>query len=91
MIQVTTSACLGCGDTSVFAMTEEQLARYRAGEHVQRIFPGWSPEDRERLISGTCPSCWEEMWDEEDDWDEFDDVLEPESNFPEYEPDWYVD
>lgn len=96
MIEVVTPACLGCDDTAVFVMTEEEHARYRAGEHVQRIFPHWSPEDRERLISGTCPSCWEEMWAEEeeedyDDWDEFDDVLMPESDFFEYERDWYVD
>ena len=93
MIQVVTPACLGCGDTAVFVMTVEQQARYRAGEHVQRIFPTWSPEDRERLISGTCPDCWEEMWaeEEDEDWDEFDDVLEPESDFFNYERDWYVD
>lgn len=99
MNEVVTPACLGCGDTAVFVMTVEQHVRYRAGEHVQRIFPHWSPEDRERLISGTCPSCWEEMWaeEEEDDWEDEEafytamELLDPESSFPEYEPDWYVD
>ena len=99
MIEVVTPACLGCDDTTVFVMTEEEHARYRAGEHVQRIFPHWSPEDRERLISGTCPICWEEMWaeEEENDWQDNEDfytsleLLEPESSFFEYEPDWYVD
>jgi len=104
MIEVVTPACLGCDDTAVFVMTDEEHLRYCAGEHVQRIFPHWSAEDRERLISGTCPTCWEEMWaeEEEEDWvedpddDWFDSageytVLDPESVFPEYEPDWYVD
>lgn len=98
MIEVVTPACLGCDDTAVFVMTVEQHTRYRAGEHVQHIFPHWSPEDRERLISGTCPSCWEDMWaEEDDDWEDEEalytalELLDPESNFPEYERDWYVD
>jgi hypothetical protein len=71
---VHTIPCLGCGQSATFTMTEDQFNRYTAGEHVQRIFPDWPPEDREMLISGTCPPCWEEMWpddDEEDDDDEF--------------------
>jgi hypothetical protein len=103
MIEVVTPACLGCDDTVVFVMTEEEHARYRAGEHVQRIFPHWSAKDRERLISGTCPTCWEEMWaeeeeDEEDDWYPEDEdweltpsLLDPESDDFTYERDWYVD
>ena len=101
MIEVVTPACLGCGDTAVFVMTAEQHARYRAGEHVQRIFPHWSPEDREMLISGTCPSCWEEMWAEEEEWtdEDLDDLfepygyslLDPESDDPSYSSDYYVD
>jgi hypothetical protein len=96
MIEVETPPCLGCGQTTWFTMTEEQHRFWKQGVHIQNIFPDWSAEDREMLISGTCPSCWEEMWAEEeeedyDDWDEFDDVLMPESDFFEYEPDWYVD
>lgn len=92
-------ACDGCGDWVTFTATVEQFARWKQGGHVQLIFPDWSPEDRERLISGTCPSCWEEMWaeEEEDEWEDEEafyttmELLDPESSFPEYEPDWYVD
>lgn len=94
MIEVETSPCLGCGLTTWFFMTEEELHRWKSGEHVQTIFPTWSPEDREMLISGTCPDCWEEMWaeeEEDEDWDDFYDALEPESDSFEYERDWYVD
>lgn len=97
MIEVVTPTCVGCGDRAVFTMTEAELSRYHAGEHVQRIFPHWSPEDRERLISGTCSDCWKAMWAEAEDWVEDPDndpeysVLDPESDFPEYDPDYYVD
>lgn len=42
--------------------------------HVQAIFPYLSPADREMLISGMCAECWDKLFgdfDEEDDY--FDD------------------
>ncbi len=32
--------------------------RYQAGEKVQNCFPHMSTDDREFLITGTCPTCW---------------------------------
>lgn len=107
MYEVHTSPCLGCGTSATFTMTEEQFNRFKAGEHVQNIFPDWSADDREMLISGTCPICWVEMLppeEEEEDWYPEDDswvdeealytaydLLEPESDLFNYERDWYVD
>lgn len=93
---VRTIPCLHCGESATFAMTEEQFNRFKSGEHVQNIFPDWSPEDREMLISGTCPAGWEEMWAEDededyDDWEMTPNLLEPESGDFTYERDWYVD
>lgn len=70
MREVRTIPCLGCGTTTTFTMTEEQFNRFRAGEHVQRIFPDWSADDREMLISGTCPPCFEEMFPEDEEEEE---------------------
>lgn len=96
MMEVETLPCLGCGQTTFFSMTQAQYNAWRRGEHVQLIFPEWSPEDRELLISGTCPSCWEEMWAEEDEedydsWEMTPALLDPESGDFTYERDWYVD
>ncbi len=102
MIEIQTKPCLGCGLTAWFTMTEEQQRFLQQGVHVQTVFPNWSPEDREMLISGTCPDCWEEMWAEEEDEDWYPETdegineipigdLDPFSDFPEYERDWYVD
>ena len=35
--------------------------------HIQGIFPYLSPEERELLISGICPDCWNRMFGGEDD------------------------
>lgn len=69
MYGVHTRPCLGCNTSATFTMTEEQFNRFKAGEKVQDIFPDWSDGDREMLISGTCPPCFEEMFpeDEEDE------------------------
>ncbi len=33
--------------------------RYQAGEKVQDCFPDMSADDREFLITGICPTCWD--------------------------------
>lgn len=86
IIEVETPGCSGCGQSTWFTMSEEQFRFWQQGVHVQDIFPDWSPEDREMLISGTCPECWEEMWAEDD----YDGPLDPESDYPEYESDYYL-
>lgn len=97
MLEVQTQPCSGCGQTAFFSMTQEQYNAWKQGEHVQSIFPDWSPDDREMLISGTCPPCWAEMWTEEEDWEDKESyytamsLLDPESSYPEYHSDYYVD
>jgi len=104
MVVVYTDPCLGCGASATFVMTEEQFFRYQSGEPVQHVFPNWSDDDREMLVSGTCPTCFEETfpeeeedyWDEdwfpeEDSWGLTPSLLDPESDDFTYERDWYVD
>lgn len=37
------------------------------GEHIQNVIPDVSSDDRETLISGTCPTCWNELFPPEED------------------------
>lgn len=90
------TTCLGCNEQRTFYLPAAQHDLWTSGAHLQDVFPDWEPEDREQLISGTCPSCWEEMWAEEEDdemWSdpEYYGLLDPESDDPTYERDWYVD
>ena len=41
------------------------------GELVQIAFPYLSAEERETLISGICPKCWDETFGEDDEDEEF--------------------
>ena len=63
MIDVKTK-CPCCGCENVVSMTDEQYVEYSAGyKNIQFIFPDWSAEKRELLISGVCPKCWRNIFD----------------------------
>lgn len=62
-----TRPCMGCGESSVLALDAELYARWQGGEYVQDVWPDWTPGQRELLITGTHPECWERMFPEDDD------------------------
>jgi len=40
----------------------EKVQRWQRGELLQNVFPELPAEEREMLISGTHPKCWDNMW-----------------------------
>lgn len=64
---VTTPACMVCKQTTRLTLTDAELAAYKRGAFIQDIFPSWTPAQRELLISGTHPSCWNEIFGEGDE------------------------
>lgn len=62
--------CPMCGMYTIILVNEEDLKRWQCGELAQNAFPYLSVEEREMLISGLCPNCWEALYpdpDEDDD------------------------
>ena len=55
------TVCTYCGDTDSLEVDEDAYKRFADGEKVQVCFPEMSCEDRERLITGICPKCWDRM------------------------------
>lgn len=52
--------CPICGSEFELEMTDEQYKKYISGEdYIQNIFPDWSADQREMLISGICARCWD--------------------------------
>jgi hypothetical protein len=49
-----------CGKEHVAHLDPEKVRRWQAGEKIQNVWPEMSADDRETLISGTCPDCWNE-------------------------------
>lgn len=45
----------------------EGLEKWANGENIQDALPDLNEDQRELLISQTCPECWEKMWEGKDD------------------------
>ncbi len=64
-VNVQTKPCIECGLTSMVTVSSNEYDRWRAGEHVQNVWPEMPLEERELLITGTHPACWAAMFEEE--------------------------
>lgn len=67
-------SCRRCGNTTLLIAPEQAWIEFDLprGERrlVQEIFPDLSIGDRELLISGTCNTCWQEMFGSDEDEEE---------------------
>ena len=72
------TTCPNClEDHHVGPFSADQIDQYRADEQkIQHIFPEMSADDRERLISGCCPECWDELFLERSDYGDEDEEAE---------------
>lgn len=66
MITIATS-CPFCHEVSLIEVNEEDFDRWEEGKLVQDAFPYLSASDREKLITGICPECWEHMFPKEEE------------------------
>jgi hypothetical protein len=64
-IVVRTKTCTVCGDYEVWSLDRELVNRWQGGENIQQVFPDMSAEDRELLISGIHPVCWDQLFPKE--------------------------
>lgn len=58
--------CVRCGKKKVYHLRPERVLAWRMGMLIQEALPELSAEDREFLISGLCPDCWNALWGSED-------------------------
>lgn len=70
-VSVVTS-CPVCGHANFVEVNENDYLDWQDGELAQNAFPYLSADEREMLISGICPTCWNVMFgsDEEPDPDD---------------------
>lgn len=59
--------CNFCGAEKNIEISDEHVAQWKGGELLQRVVPNMSSDDREFLISKTCPTCWDGLFGEGDD------------------------
>ena len=61
LITVTCPPCVWCGKETHMRVPVQGWIKRMDGESVQACFPHMRPDQREMLISGTHPVCWDMM------------------------------
>jgi len=56
-----------CGSEFSLEISGEQLFSFHQGGLVHNVLPTTSPEDRERFLSGLCPTCWTDLFGVEEE------------------------
>ena len=64
---VKTKICMVCDEYELWVLDSKAVASWQAGEYIQNAFPEMSAADREMLITGTHPACWDKLCPEEDE------------------------
>ena len=60
--------CIHCKETATIEITATQLWAMNNGAHAQEVLPNETAEVRERFISGTCGTCWNRIFGNEDEY-----------------------
>lgn len=65
---IVVTVCPMCGHANEIAVNEEDYYDWSFdGVLVQDAFPYLSADEREMLISGICPKCWNKLFSEEEE------------------------
>lgn len=51
--------CVVCGVTNYILVSIEKFAEWKSGRHIQYVWPNLSVDDREILLNGTHPKCFD--------------------------------
>jgi hypothetical protein len=58
--------CMLCGNgNEPMQLDVDKLHRWQNGELIQNVFPELSVDEREILITGTHPECWDRKFGDE--------------------------
>jgi hypothetical protein len=57
-----TTTCVVCRKTHRFTEDKEKVMRWLYGDYIQNVFPEKSADEREMMVSGTCPECFDKLF-----------------------------
>ena len=68
MTAVVAVPCRLCNEVADLTVNIEGFVAWQGGKLIQEALPELDSDQRELLISGTCPTCWDKMFpsDEEE-------------------------
>jgi hypothetical protein len=57
------NVCPFCGDIGQVKVSKSGYEAWQQGAFIQEAFPNLSPNCRELLMTGICPTCWDKSFD----------------------------
>jgi len=66
-VEIQTQPCIMCGKTSFISVDADGYRMWQAGALIQVAMPHVSPAEREMLINGTHPECFNVMFEEHEE------------------------
>lgn len=63
---VMTPPCYTCGRPSFIEVDSAKYAAWRGGMLIQQVWPEWTPEERELMMTGWHPECFKRAMGEEE-------------------------
>ena len=57
--------CVMCKQSVIMEASEEGLNKWQQGALIQHALPELTEDEREMLLSGICPTCWDKIFSEE--------------------------
>lgn len=62
---VLTRKCPFCGKEQTMSVKQNifnmGMSAIRCGSRIQDAFPTWTADQREFILTGICPACWDNM------------------------------
>ena len=71
------TTCPFCRKAHTVQVHGKDYLDWQHGVLAQDAFPYLSADEREMLISGICPTCWEKMFSSEEEEEEEEECFEP--------------
>ena len=62
MTSVVAVPCKKCKEVNEIQVDLEKFIAWQQGELIQNALPELDADQRELLISGICPKCWDKMF-----------------------------
>lgn len=59
--------CPLCGQQHAIEVSDMGLIAYNRGALIQDAFPDLTKEEREMLMTGICPECWIELFEDKEE------------------------
>ena len=64
---VLTQPCIECGQSTRLSLDTAKVKAWLGGRNIQTAFTDMKPDERELLISGVHPECWDNIFGSEEE------------------------